>query len=159
MGSRCQKAVSLGMLLASSAGAALADVCRDDQIGLRGDWGEAQFTVEVADDDAERAQGLMHRVSMPNSAGMFFVYPAPRTVGFWMKNTVIPLDILFADKSGTIRFIKHDDEPLSEQLIYGGNNIQYVLEINAGLARALGVEKGSQIRHPAITPELAGWPC
>lgn len=138
---------------------AAADECRDNQILLRGDWGQARFTVEVADDDVERSKGLMNRESMPGSAGMLFVYPAPGSIGFWMKNTLIPLDMIFADRTGTVRRVHHEAKPLDETPIFGGNDIQYVLEINGGLARSLGISEGSEMRHPAVDPDNAAWPC
>lgn len=159
MGSCNQKALTAALLMSLSAGAALAGECRDDQVMLRGDWGEAQFAVEVADDDEERARGLMHRESMPRSSGMLFVYPGPQAVGFWMKNTLIPLDMLFADKTGTVRYVHRNAEPLSERAIFGGNNIQYVLEINAGLTEQLGLKKGTEMRHPSMDANMAAWPC
>lgn len=148
---------ALGLVL--GAGSAVAGgACRDDVVQLRGAWGEARFTVEVADDDAERARGLMHRESLPRSAGMLFVYERPHRAGFWMKNTLIPLDILFADSAGVVKRVAPMAEPLSERLILGGNGIQYVLEINGGLAEAMGIIKGTELRHPAIGPDAA-WPC
>ncbi|WP_245306263.1 DUF192 domain-containing protein [Roseovarius aestuariivivens] len=133
--------------------------CRDDQIHLRGDWGQARFTVDVADDNAERAQGLMNVEEMAQSAGMLFVYDRPRVVRFWMRNTLIPLDMIFADRKGIVRYVHHEAEPLSEDLIYGGNNIQYVLEVNGGLARQLGIARGSEMRHPAIAGDEVAWSC
>jgi len=135
------------------------DVCQNDRIDLRGDWGTAQFTVEVADDNQERAQGLMNRASMPRSAGMLFVYPSERTVRFWMRNTLIPLDMIFADATGTVQKVHHDAIPLDETLIFGGTHIQFVLEINGGLARQLGIVEGTQLRHPALTSDIAAWAC
>ena len=133
--------------------------CRSDAVHLRGEWGTARFSVEVADEPDTRAQGLMHVESMPSSAGMLFVYDSPRTARFWMKNTLIPLDILFADATGTVRRIKHGAEPGSERLIPGGSGIQYVLEINGGMARAMGITEGTVLRHPAIAEARAAWPC
>lgn len=158
-GAQATRAVLTGLFVLLSGAALASEACRDTSIQLRGDWGEARFNVEVADDSAERAQGLMHRESMPASAGMLFVYPRPRTVRFWMRNTLIPLDMIFADAKGIVRYVHHEAQPLSEDLIYGGNNIQYVLEINGGLARRMGIEKGSQLRHPAIRGEDVAWPC
>lgn len=142
-----------------SAVASFADTCRSDQVFLRGDWGQARFAVEVADTDETRAQGLMHRESMPRSSGMLFVYPQPRFAGFWMKNTLIPLDMLFLDSSGTVTHIHHEAVPLDESPIFGGDNVLVVLEINGGLARRMGIEVGSQMRHPAFAPDTAAWPC
>jgi len=127
-------------------------------VQLRGDWGEARFKVEVADDNVERARGLMHRESLARNAGMLFVYERPHRAGFWMKDTLIPLDILFADSAGVVKRIVPMAEPLSEKLILGGNGIQYVLEINGGLAEAMGIAEGTELRHPAIGPDAA-WPC
>lgn len=146
-------ALSLPGMLRAEAG------CSDDVVHLRGDWGEARFTVDVADDNDERSRGLMFVESMPASKGMLFVYPRAGHVRFWMKNTLIPLDMLFADRKGIVRYVQHEAEPESERLIYGGNNIQYVLEINGGLARSMGITKGTELRHPAMDPGLAAWPC
>lgn len=162
MGNRGQaiRLILAGLGLSLLPVLALADeTCRDDQITLRGDWGEARFTIEVADDADERAEGLMYRESMARSAGMLFVYDSPRTVRFWMKNTLIPLDMLFADESGTVRYVHRMAEPESEDMIYGGNNIQFILEINGGMADALKIGKGSEMRHPAIPTDEAAWPC
>ncbi len=133
--------------------------CRDDRVTLRGDWGQAAFTVEVADDPDERAQGLMHRDSMARTAGMLFVYPAPKAVGFWMKNTLIELDMIFADRTGVVRRVHHRAQPHDERPIMGGGDIQYVLEINGGMAEQFGISEGSQLRHPAIDTKAAAWPC
>jgi len=138
---------------------ALATECREDYLNLRGAWGEARFSVEVADDDAERAQGLMNRESMPRNAGMLFVYPAPKRVGFWMKNTLIPLDMIFMDRTGEVQHVHHEAQPGDLRPKFGGDNIQYALEINGGLARRMGIARGSQMRHPAVPKEHAAWPC
>ncbi len=90
---------------------------------------------------------------------MIFVYDRPQSVGFWMRNTLIPLDMLFADATGTVQRIHENAVPLSEETIPGGDNIQYVLEINGGLARQLGLTEGAQLRHPAIPAATAAWPC
>lgn len=144
---------------AVSGAAAWAQSCAEDTVRLRGGWGEAQFQIELADDAAERAQGLMHRESMPRSAGMLFVYERPGDVTFWMRNTLIPLDMIFADRHGIVRYVQHNAQPLLEKPIYGGNNIQYVLEINGGLAEQIGIAKGSEILHIRIPQDLAAWPC
>ncbi len=156
-----RKAARLTVFLAFMIAAApvVAGECRSDRAELRGPWGEAAFTVEVADDAEERARGLMHRESMPRSAGMLFVYPAPKRVGFWMKNTLIPLDMIFMDRTGTVQQVHHDVQPGDLRPKFGGNAIQYVLEINGGLARQIGIAKGSELRHPAIAPGAASWPC
>jgi uncharacterized membrane protein (UPF0127 family) len=152
-------AAALAVLLGLAPGSARAESCDPGAIALRGDWGEARFSVDVADDEAERAQGLMHVEEMARSAGMLFVYDQERPVRFWMRNTLIPLDMIFADSTGTVQKVHVNAEPLSERLIFGGDNIQYVLEVNGGVAEQLGISAGSQMRHPAIEAQSAAWPC
>lgn len=114
------------------------------------------FSVEVADDVPERARGLMHRPHMEPDHGMLFVYDSPRAVSFWMKNTEIPLDMLFAGADGRVRTIRHRATPLDETPIPGGEQIQYVLEINGGRALELGIPEGAALSHPAIAgPDVA----
>ncbi len=147
---------SLTVLL-MAAGTAQA-TCNDARVDLRGDGGQARFTVEVADTPQERSLGLMHRETLPRSAGMLFVYERPQPVSFWMRNTLIPLDMIFMDATGTVRHVHENAIPLDETGIPGGNDIQFVLEINGGLAGPLGIEEGSVLRHPAIG-ENAAWAC
>jgi len=153
------KRCALGTALLMMASPVAADSCRPEQVLLRGEWGQARFSVELADDEEERAVGLMNRESLPRSAGMLFVYPQPRSVGFWMKNTLIPLDMLFLDVTGTVMHIHHNAIPHDETPIFGGNDIVAVLEINGGLSAQMGIVEGSQMQHPAFDSALAVWPC
>ncbi|MEM6577221.1 MAG: DUF192 domain-containing protein [Pseudomonadota bacterium] len=147
-------------MLTLSATSLLADAaCDPETVHLRGDWGTARFTIELADEPAEQSQGLMHRESMARSAGMLFAYPEPRTVRFWMRNTLIPLDMIFVDSAGVVKKVHSNARPLDETPIFGGNNIQYVLEINGGLSERLGIAPGTQLRHPSIGDSGAAWPC
>ncbi len=133
--------------------------CSKDHVLLRGDWGQARFSIEVADNAESRARGLMHRESLPPMAGMLFVYPAPRQVGFWMKNTLIPLDMLFVDSTGTVTSLHHMAIPHDERPIFGDSDTIAVLEINGGLARRMGISAGTQLQHPAFDQDGAAWPC
>jgi uncharacterized membrane protein (UPF0127 family) len=126
---------------------------------LKGDWGQARFSVEVADTMRERSVGLMHRESMPRMAGMLFVYPRAQRVAFWMRNTLIPLDMIFMDATGTVRHIHHKAVPLDETPIRGGSGVQFVLELNGGMAERLGITVGSQMQHPSVARDRAVWPC
>ena len=139
------------------AGAAVAQ-CAPDVVTVKGDFGQARFKVAVADDNAERAQGLMNVPQMPTMSGMLFVYEEPQTASFWMRNTLIPLDMIFAAEDGTVRNIHARAVPLDETPILGGDDIQYVLEINGGLAGRLGITPGAVMQHPAIGPDPA-LPC
>jgi hypothetical protein len=153
---RLTGAAVAGLLM---TGAAAANACRDDAVTLRGDWGKARFSIEVADDTAERSQGLMHRRSMPLSSGMLFIYETPQPLSFWMRNTLIPLDLLFIDSQGVVQKIHHSAKPLDETPIPGGDNLLSVLEINGGLSKRLGITEGSEIRHPAFAQNDPAWPC
>lgn len=133
--------------------------CRVDSVSLRGDWGEARFSVEVADDAIERQKGLMNRPDMPMGAGMLFVYHQTRVLSFWMKNTLIPLDMIFLDEAGTVVKVHENAIPLDLTSISSGVPARYVLEINGGLARAIGISEGTELRHPAVLQHLAVWPC
>ncbi len=148
-----------GLAAAGSGAVAAAPDCADDAVTLSGPWGQARFSVEVADDATERAVGLMNREQMGRMSGMLFVYDRPQNVAFWMKNTLIPLDMLFLDETGTVRRIHENARPLDTTAIPGGEAIQYVLEINGGMARLLGITPGSVLSHPAIDPKLAAAPC
>ena len=148
-------AISVFLLCAPSW---VAASCAIDRVDLRGDWGKARFSVEVADDPSERSQGLMHRESMPRSAGMLFVYDRPQRVALWMRTTLIPLDMIFLDETGTVARVHENAIPLDETAIPGGDSIQYVLEVNAGLSALFGIEEGTELRHPSIG-ENAAWSC
>ena len=125
---------------------------------MRGDFGQANFTVEVADDGQERARGLMFVESMPTLSGMLFVYEAPQRASFWMRNTLISLDMLFADETGVITRIHHEAIPGDETPIDGGDGVIAVLEINGGLAARLGIAEGDTLQHPSFGDDAAD-PC
>lgn len=146
------------VILAALAAGPAAAACSDATAELRGDWGEARFTVEVADDPAERAKGLMNRDALGASQGMLFVYEKPQRTSFWMRNTLIPLDIIFIGPEGRVLKVHENAVPLDETPIDGGDGVQYVLEINGGLAERIGIAAGSELRHPSIGREAA-WPC
>lgn len=119
----------------------------------------ARFNIEVADDDAERAQGLMYRNSLSSSAGMLFVYPDARNVAFWMRNTLIPLDIIFFDERGQFVSVQKKAKPLDETPLPSAGPAQFVLEINGGMAAKLGIGQGSVLSHPTISQLDAILPC
>ncbi len=146
-------------LMFGAGGTQAGGVCALNSVDLRGDWGQAHFNVEVADDAQEQQKGLMFREKMSASAGMLFVYERPHTARFWMKNTLIPLDMIFLDKTGRVTRIAENAKPLDETPIDGGDNVLMILEINGGMARGLGITVGSELRHPAFDSAIAAWPC
>lgn len=153
-------ATALAVCLA--AGAAAQGVCSPSRLDIRapagGDGARQSFIVELADTPEARARGLMHRESLAPDAGMLFVYETPRRAEFWMKNTLIPLDMIFADPAGLVTRVHENAVPGDLTPIPGGEGVKFVLEINGGLARRAGIVPGSQLRHPAIGKD-ALWPC
>ena len=139
--------------------AEVAAACRDDVVDLRGPWGQARFTVELAITPDEQARGLMFRENLPRGAGMLFLYDRPSTVSFWMRNTLIPLDMIFVDAAGVVARVHHEAVPLDETPIPGGDGVLAVLEINGGLARRFGIAAGTEMRHPRLPQDAAAWPC
>jgi uncharacterized protein len=132
--------------------------CNRDQVSLRGDWGQVSFNVAVVDTDETRAQGLMFVKSMPRFSGMLFVYDSPRQARFWMKNTLIPLDMIFIGPDGVVKALHSNAIPGDLTSIDGGSGVLVVLEINGGLADTLGINTGSQVQHIAFG-DNADWAC
>lgn len=108
-----------------------------------------KFEVEVVTTPETRAQGLMFRKAMPPNAGMLFIYPGEQPVSFWMKNTLIPLDMLFVKADGSIAHIAHNAVPMDETPIDSGAAVKAVLEINGGTANALGIQEGDKVEYQA----------
>ncbi|MBX7247790.1 MAG: DUF192 domain-containing protein [Caulobacteraceae bacterium] len=110
--------------------------------------GRHAFKVEIADDEAEREHGLMNRPSMPRDHGMLFEFQDNRERSFWMRNTYIPLDIIYIDRSGRIISIQANAVPFNETPLPSYGPATGVLEINGGLAAELGIREGDTVRHP-----------
>jgi uncharacterized membrane protein (UPF0127 family) len=110
------------------------------------DGRELRVAVEVASNDQERGRGLMFRTSMPELAGMFFVFPEDGIQSFWMKNTYLPLDMIFVDSGGRIVGIVENAEPrtLTSRSVDAAS--RYVLEVNGGWATRHGVRRGDRVR-------------
>ncbi len=149
--------LALVLAIALGVGPAMAQ-CTAGTVDIRGDWGQARFTVELADTPQERARGLMNRENLPASNGMLFVYERPQRASFWMKDTLIPLDMLFMDRKGRVSRIHENAVPLDQTAIFGGADVFAVLEINGGLSDRIGIDIGSMVRHPVFGPGAA-WPC
>lgn len=111
------------------------------------------FDVELALTERQQAQGLMFRRSMPADAGMLFVSPREREITMWMKNTFIPLDMIFADSSGRIVSIAKRAVPQSLEVISSRRPAQYVLEVNGGVTDRLGIAAGDRLIHDLVAGE------
>jgi uncharacterized membrane protein (UPF0127 family) len=107
------------------------------------------FQLELADTPEKRARGLMFRRSLPDGHGMLFEFgPRETEVTMWMKNTYIPLDMIFIRADGTIRHIAENTTPLSEAIVPSNGPVKGVLEVIAGTSRRLGLAPGDRVEHP-----------
>jgi uncharacterized membrane protein (UPF0127 family) len=133
------------LLLGLAAGARAGD---PSSLVIDAAAGPVTITVEIADTAQSRAVGLMFRRDLGLRQGMLFDFQAPQPVSFWMRNTLIPLDMLFIDSGGRIVRIHANAEPLSEVPIPSGEPVLAVLEIAGGEAARLGIAVGDQAHHP-----------
>lgn len=108
------------------------------------------FRIDLAVTPAARAKGLMHRRTLAADAGMLFIFPESARQSFWMKNTLIPLDMLFIAGDGRIMHLYHNAQPHSLTPIGSKVDVPAVLEIKGGLARRLGINVGDLILHPSL---------
>ncbi len=106
------------------------------------------FTVEVADTEPAREKGLMFRKNLPAGQGMLFDFQREQEVSFWMKNTYIPLDMIFIQGDGRILRIAENTEPLSTTLIPSEGPVLAVLEVAGGTAHRLGIAPGDRVAFP-----------
>jgi uncharacterized membrane protein (UPF0127 family) len=109
------------------------------------------FDCEIMRTDVEREQGLMFRPYLPELRGMLFDFGEERPVQMWMKDTLIPLDMLFIRANGTIARIIANAEPYSTRVLPSGEPVLAVLEINAGLAAKYKIEAGARVTHPLFS--------
>ena len=119
-----------------------------EPLSIVGRDGRHIFAVEVMRNDADRARGLMYRRAMAPDHGMLFDFQASAPVAMWMKNTYLPLDMLFIRADGSIAKIAADTEPLSTKVIPSNEPVLSVLELNAGTAARLKLHAGDRVEHP-----------
>ena len=116
-------------------------------IFVKSKYTNAQFFVEIAKSPERRQKGLMDRNSLKSQSGMLFLYESPRRVSFWMKNTLISLDVIFLSANGKILKIYHNAKPESLEIMSAGENVSAVLEINGNLAKTIKLEIGDCVEH------------
>jgi uncharacterized membrane protein (UPF0127 family) len=147
---RSLRFAAAGLLAAVSFGAAPAQPnLPHSTITIDTTKGPVRFSVEVAGDTASRMQGLMYRKQLGANAGMLFDFHGDHFQAFWMKNTILPLDMIFIRADGTISSIASHTIPYSEQPVMSKEPVHAVLEINAGRSDALGIEPGATV-HGSI---------
>lgn len=144
-------AAALAWLVAASVAAPVrADALENLTIATA--TGDHAFSIEVAATPDARERGLMYRRFMPMDRGMLFEFDREAPVAFWMKNTYIPLDMVFIGRNGRVTRIVDRAEPLSETAIPSGGPCAAVLELNGGVAAAIGLKTGDLVRHPFFKP-------
>jgi uncharacterized protein len=110
------------------------------------------LSVEVMRTEAEREHGLMDRRFLPADRGMLFQFEKVQSVLMWMKDTYIPLDMIFISRDGVVTHIHENAEPMSEAIISSNGPVYGVLEVNAGYARKIGLKPGDLVRHSLFKP-------
>jgi uncharacterized protein len=115
-------------------------------LGKNDDGQITKIDVEIADDPYKWERGLMYRHSMPEKAGMLFIFRSPQLLSFWMRDTLITLDIIFIDGSMRIVTIHKNTQPLSEKQLFSNVVVKYAVEVNAGFCDRYGIKKGDYIR-------------
>jgi uncharacterized membrane protein (UPF0127 family) len=138
----------LAALFALSLAVAPAAAADPQTLEIVSKTGVHTFAVELAKSDAERAQGLMYRRELPEGRGMLFDFQRDDEVAMWMKNTYIPLDMVFIRADGTVHRIERSAEPLSDRVISSQGLVSAVLEMAGGATERLGLKAGDRIRHP-----------
>ena len=143
--------------LALAAGAPDPSVADESQKGLpvetlvvRSGETDHRFEVEIAATERQRSMGLMFREEMAEDHGMLFLFDTEGERYFWMKNTPLPLDIIYIGAAGTIVSIAANTEPFSLDTIPSGGPAKYVLEVNAGVAARLGIKPGDRVESPSM---------
>ena len=110
------------------------------------------INVEITETLAEKAQGLMFRTRMPDTSGMLFFYETPQEITMWMRNTYIPLDMVFIRADGIVHRIEARTEPLSENIIASKGDVTACLELAGGAAERLGLKPGDRVEHRFFNP-------
>jgi len=139
------------LLLSPGVAGAAARRLPVEKIVIETQHGARVFTLEIAADDASRETGLMHRTNLARDRGMLFDFGKPVMTAFWMKDTPLPLDMLFVRADGTISTVAARAVPFSTAEIVSAEPIRAVIEINGGLAQTLGIAPGDRVRA-AIFP-------
>lgn len=134
-------------LLFAASGSTAPPTLKTAPLDIATARGNFHFQVEIADTAATRERGLMFRKSMAADRGMLFDFKKSQVVAFWMKNTLIPLDMLFIGPDGRIVSIARDARPMDETAIPSGGSVLAVLELRGGRAAEIDAEPGDRVRE------------
>lgn len=146
---------SLALLFAIVVALFPLAACSDEsRLVLHTQKGDYPFTVEVVDTHEKRAEGLMFRQSLAPDAGMLFDFKETREVSFWMRNTFIPLDMVFIAADGRVESIHLNARPHDPTSIPSGAPVQFVLEIPGGRSEEIGLRPGDKAEHPRMKTSL-----
>lgn len=147
---RAGVAVAITTLLAPIA--AFAD---ESKLVLHSSTGDYSFNVEVVDTDATRAKGLMYVTELADDSGMLFDFKQERDVSFWMRNTFIPLDMIFVGADGVVKNIHVNARPHDPTGIPSDGPVQFVLEIPGGRSVEIGLKPGDKMEHDRVVTPVA----
>jgi len=129
-----------------------SNAMRRDSMKLVTAQGVREIEVEITETPQEKAKGLMFRTELPDNKGMLFFYDTPQEISMWMRNTYIPLDMVFIRADGVVHRIEARTEPLSESIISSRGDVTACLELAGGAAERLGLRRGDRVEHPLFAP-------
>lgn len=151
---RMMRAVLFGMLMLAALPAAALESFQKSTLTVEtASGGKFRFDVELALTPAQQAQGLMFRQTMADDAGMLFIYDRVQPASFWMKNTLIPLDMLFIGADGRIVNIHDRAVPQSLDSVNSAGPVKAILELNGGMSARLGIRPGDRVVHATFGPK------
>ena len=145
-------AVLAALLVFGAIDAARSVAFEETPLTIAAEGGRFEFQVELAVSPEQRSQGLMFREDLAEDRGMLFDFGRPQRASMWMRNTYVPLDMLFIDAAGRITQIATDTQPLSDAAIASREPVRAVLELRAGVTAKLGIEPGDRVIHPLFAP-------
>ena len=149
---RSMRAIVFGALLCTATAAVPASISfEESSLTVDAANGQFEFLVEMAVNPAQRSQGLMFRDSLAEDRGMLFDFGKPQRATMWMRNTYVPLDMLFIDAQGQITQIAANTQPLSDAVIASREPVRAVLELRGGVSAKLGIKPGDRVIHPLFT--------
>lgn len=141
---------AIGLALVVVLSTTLAACSSDNRLVVHTEKGEFAFNIELVDTPEGRAKGLMFRQSLAPDAGMLFDFKEMRETAFWMRNTFIPLDMIFIDAAGVVKTVHVNAKPQDPTSIPSEVPVQFVLEIRGGRSVEIGLKPGDTIEHPRM---------